>query len=64
MHTRGIRLFYESRMADFLGIIELIAWVLAVVTLAAVVTYAVIKGTQKIEKKRDAAKDAATPTNS
>jgi len=51
-------------MADFLGILELIAWVLSVVSLAAVVTYAVIKATQKIEKRREAANEPASPTGS
>ncbi len=51
-------------MGDLVGILELIAWVLSVVSLAAAVTYVVIKGTQKIEKRREAAKDSAAPTNS
>jgi hypothetical protein len=62
MHALGTRLFYESTVANFLGILELIAWVLSVVSLAAVVTYTVIRATQKIEQRREAAREPAPPT--
>ena len=38
-------------MENFLGFLELLAWIVGVVSLAAVVTYTVIKITQRFEKK-------------
>ena len=42
-------------MASVLGFLELFAWMIAVLSLSAVVTYSVIK----FSMKRDAAKEAA-----
>ncbi len=64
MHARGIRLFYESTMEDLLGFLELIAWIGSVVTLAAVVTYAVIKVTQRFERKPENRPETDTTSGS
>ena len=51
-------------MEDFLGFLELIAWIVSVVTLAAVVTYAVIKVTQRFERKPENRPETDTTSGS
>ena len=64
MHARAIWLFYESIMDDLIGFLELLAWILSVVFLAALVTYAVIKVTQRFERKPETPPDADATSGS
>ena len=48
-------------MATFIGLLELLAWVLSVLSLAAVVTYSVIKIGQRRDARKEGAEAAQAP---